>query len=221
MLGIEKKGSLADDFVLQNTLRDVAILLGVYNLNVELVDNGPSPAQFRDGLRPVVSKTDKLLAHLRSLDERTRGLLDAWLTESGAPCLAEIERNLDVLYGAASQAVNSLQTYAGPGRRTQFALRELIGRLRDVFGREYRGSANTQRVRAGSVESLSEREYDERDFVTIALDAAGIPYPADLAPFFAKPVTLEPAASGKPDRPAGKKERRKGEFVRREVPPSS
>lgn len=46
------------------------------------------------------------------------------------------------------------------------------------------GLSQGERYRSGSMEALSEYEYDEYEFVTFALEEAGIPYPKNLLDLF-------------------------------------
>ena len=63
------------------------------------------------------------------------------------------------------------------------ALRIVIDKLRRVFAKHYRGPPH-ERINTGSVSNLSERENDEIEFVSVALNDAGIEYPENIRSLF-------------------------------------
>lgn len=160
----------------KEAIQRIEFLLGSYPGAVDTLDRSPRAADYRDTLRPIGKKADALWKELSRLGTRFRKSLEAQGIK-----LEKVEYNLGMLAAACEALIQ--KKLAGEqdsrGRPTSAARSYIITGLQKVFAEYYRGP-DEPRVAGGAAMSLSEREADEEEFVTLALRYARINHPRNL-----------------------------------------
>jgi hypothetical protein len=101
--------------------------------------------------------------------------------------LREVEKGLGFYPGAVAATTFAPRASIKRGRPTSDPRTQVIDELRRIFKRFYAAENSARKPRRGARSDLSDREWNEAEFVATALDAAGIPHLDDIRRHFTAP----------------------------------
>jgi len=155
-------------------LAEVEKWLGSYSGAEIAIANAPKASDFVRSLSSIENDTIKLLRTLEGVHQWVRD--EFARTDIDFRVLYE---ELETLRDTSLSIKGKYEDVESRGAPKKEALRHVILCLREIFTRYYRGPIQARRE-VGAVQSLSEYESAEEEFITVALSDAKIPYGENL-----------------------------------------
>jgi hypothetical protein len=164
-----------DPQALDGVLAEVSRLLGLYLPAVQALDNAPRASEYVQSFGRLATQACDLRRGLDVLSPHVREQLDAYLIARSTGSLESAEKAIRDLVTSLEEGQRSWRKTGvkSSGRPKQVALRMVVGDLRAVFRRYYRGPLDANGKR-GKFIRRREMEKRERDFITAALSDAHI-----------------------------------------------
>lgn len=158
-----------------SAMHEIEARLGDFPKLVKGMDEEPRATDYRQSLIPIRKQAESLIDKLCGLNFwEINALRDAKYGDPVAALCELVNASNDVLKSIGGES---------RGRRKNAALKLIIVELRSIFAQNYQGGERGRR-QDGAAESLSQKEYDEIEFIKTALDDADIPRPKNLRPLF-------------------------------------
>jgi hypothetical protein len=178
-------------------IHEVEKWLGFYPVGVRAFDKAPRAVDYLETLKPISKRANKLYNDLNKLNPwitsaiEIRGIYAESEALGHSVDIDALKISLHALIDAAENVISEKGQTESRGRPKGETLRIVVGQLRRIFARYYRGG-NSLRSTRGAINPLSEREYDEQEFIEIALKDANIPCPQNIRSLFDEPRVALP-----------------------------